>query len=163
MTKTAEKPKNAAPTKEIEGFENVTENDLPPLMILDVSQFMFGELTRVDTNKDENGKYRTWYRFKLTKDAEALNVDKDEETFKLGEIITIPGSGSLDYAMLAYVNRVNGVEPESFDPETMTPKWSSLYGREFRIERREDGTLKKGKFAGKKVKQYDVKIKTVKA
>ena len=134
---------------------------LPPLVILDVSQHVVGKIESVDVTKEITGKgknkreeSRVFYRLSLVKDCSALNVDKKKTLFKAGEIVTLPGTGQIDNALGRVAFKLNGEDPEMIAEKE--PPVASLHGIFLFVKRLEDDKMKKGKYAGKKVKKYEI-------
>lgn len=142
----------------IKDFETPVKQtlDLPPLAILrvgDIATFVMGEVAQV---KDDDNEVRLYYRAQLLKGLECETKEKgatdyNVREFKAGEIVTIPGSGSLDYQMARIANRRAGVEINA-----SPVKWSSFTGDLFIVTRTPDEKMSKGRHKGKAVKAYTV-------
>lgn len=113
---------------------------LPPLLIPVVDKPIEGVLEKIDRDEEDD---RTFYRMRLTAKAEGWNTDKEDVSHEAGELVSVPGSGGLDW-------RIKSIKEEIGE---------SLEGHPIRIKRLEDDKMKKGKFKGKPVKVFDVKYK----
>lgn len=82
-----------------------------------------------------------------------LKKTQKEKQFQAGEIVTLPDHGYLISTMRRTACEIKNV---SFDQDSETDL-SVLVGKEFRIERLEDGEISSGQFAGKPSALYDVK------
>lgn len=157
----------ATKTKEIETNDDgyTTEGgSLPPLVILEVGGKLQGEITEVDQREQTEGKgkkkstkTRIFYRVRLSADTEGLNgKTKKPESWRSGELVSLPGSGSLDRTFGSIALKVTGQNP---DDEGAEPDLDELKGLLIKVERTPDEVMKKGPWAGKTVKTYTVQWK----
>lgn len=130
-------------TETQESWKEAT-TQLPPLLIPEIGKSIEGTLSRVDVDEKEE---RTFYRLLLTADAEGLDSEKEDVSFKAGTLVSVPGSGSLDYQMSCIMKDLGGA------------RLSDLCGHTFRITRGEDDKMKEGKWKGKPVKSFRVQYK----
>ena len=139
---------------------------LPPLVILEQKgEPLMGVLKSIDEvemdgYKKKEKEIRTFYRFELTNPLQTVNKDKEDVSYKQGSLVSLPGSGHLDYLMRFIACEIKGtaateenVENPSFEIRDV------LVGREFQILRLGDDVMDKGAFKGKKVKRYEVGYK----
>lgn len=129
--------------------------DLPPLAILRIGDKVDFVMQETALVKDED-ETRLYFRALLLADVSCQTKGKGEEdykdiTFKAGEMVTVPGSGSLDYQLARIANKKAGIELNAKEP-----KWAVLNGDRFVIERLEDDKMSKGRHKGKPVKTYSV-------
>lgn len=82
-----------------------------------------------------------------------MKKTQKEKEFQAGEIVTLPDHGYLISTMRRTACEMKNT---AFDQDAETDL-SVLVGKEFRIERLEDGEISSGKFAGKASALYDVK------
>lgn len=143
-----------------EQFETPVDRSqtLPPLAILAVSDSIDFVLREVNEVEDEDNpkKPRIFYRAQLLKDLTCQTRKKgedatEEKTFTAGEMVSLPGSGSLDYTM----GRIAKTKAKVALDSKTTP-WESVYGDRFIVTRKDDEVLSKGKHEGKPVKAYKV-------
>lgn len=133
-----------------------TTLDLPPLAILRIGDKADFVLNEVSITKDDEDKDRIYYRgtllAALTCETKAKGeVAYREVTFKAGEMISLPGSGSLDYNLARIANKRNGVALNE-----KKVNFSGIEGDRFIIERLVDDKMAKGRHKGKMVKTYKV-------
>lgn len=127
---------------------------LSPMLVLGVGDKARGVLNRVNVTKKPTKaglEIRFYYEMRLLKDANGTDKDKKPFAPKSGDLITIPGTGGLDYTMEGIAEDITGQKRGT------EVDWSKLYGHLFEIERTPDEKMSKGDFAGKDVKCYTVK------
>jgi len=126
---------------------------LPPMLALEAGDIVKGILKAVAivADEDREGKFRFFYRMELLENAEGVNTDKERTEYEAGAIVSVPGSGGLDYQMSVLARKVAGQ-----DDESAKPKWSALYGHLIVLERKADEKMTKGKYKGKPVKCFSV-------
>jgi hypothetical protein len=150
--------KNAVPAEQ--EFETPVDRSqtLPPLAILQVGNtidFVLREVNEVE-DEDNTKKPRIFYRAQLLKELVCETRKKgaeetEEVTFAAGDMVSLPGSGSLDYTMA----RIAKVKAKVALDSKSTP-WEAVYNDRFIVTRKEDEVLEKGKHAGKPVKAFKV-------
>lgn len=129
---------------------------LPPLAILEVGDCIEGTIEQVDTVKKEvkrGGKKvideRMFYRIRLESECSCVNAAKEKVTYKVAELVTLPGSGALDSTLGGISTELSGGDPEN-------PNFKVLEGAALKVTRTKDDKIKKGAFQGKPVKTYEV-------
>lgn len=142
-----------------DGYKRAT-GSLPPLLILNVGEKVKGEIIDVDVTEQRSGKKksqtqtRIFYRLALEEKAQGMDGKTEEvKTYGQGEIVTVPGTGALDSIMGGIAREL---EATGEDDE---PNYKALKGVRVIIKRTPDDKMRKGPFAGKMVKTYDVQWK----
>lgn len=140
-------------TKEFAPLEDKTRA-LSPLLVLLVGGNLDGVLKRVNMSEDDDkpGKFRKYYEFILLADTKGEDKDHAKMNCAKGDIITLPGTGGLDFALDAIVR-----EYAKMKDGEQVKDFSVLYGDRFIIERKPDEKMSKGKHEGKPVKTWAVK------
>jgi len=140
------------PSQQFDDLEDESQT-LPPMCALEVGDISRGILKAVAIVPDEEreGKFRNFYRIELLDKAMGINTDKERTEYEAGAIVSVPGSGGLDYQMGALARKVAGQEADADKP-----KWSALYGHLIRFERKADEKMTKGRYKGKLVKCFAV-------
>jgi len=147
--------KTVTKTETTETFEPLQTKTraLSPLLILDVGSAADGVLRRVNVVEDEENstKRRTFYEMRLLAVAKGEDKDGNKYSPDAGELVTIPGTGGLDYNMKAIVREVAKLLEHA-----KVEDWSPVYGHRFIFTRKGDEKMSRGKHAGKPVKCWDV-------
>jgi hypothetical protein len=151
------------------GEEQEVSRNLPPLLILDVNQSASIVLADVSVvaqrdskGRVKEGEFRYFYNGKLAFKATGETQNRDtkeyeEVTFEAGTLVSIPGSGGLDYSMACLARKDAGQKKEE------EPKFSVLNNHLFTIERLADEKMKSGAHEGKPVKSYKLTRRAPKA
>lgn len=137
-------------------FEDLVDRTrrLSPMLVLGVGDIADGVLQRVNVTKKQTKaglEIRFYYELRLLKNAKGTDKDKKPFAPNAGDVITVPGTGGLDYTMEGIAEDVTGQKRGT------EVDWSKLYGHRFAFERTPDEKMSKGDHAGKDVKCYTVK------
>jgi hypothetical protein len=155
MTKTKTGSDEVTEAQAPEGFGPTEEASqaLPPLAILRVGDSIEGVLKETNLVEDDEkpGKFRNFYRIQLSKDCTAMDKEDAEREFENGGLVSCPGSGGLDYSIGKLALKTAG-KPST---ETKVP-WEVLNGHWFRIGRKADEKMTRGKHKDKPVKAYTI-------
>lgn len=151
-------------------WKSPQQGNLPPLCILiedgDPCVGKLVDVTLIPGGKKERDRF--FYRVMLTEPLKAMDKTKTEVEFEAGKIISIPGSGSLDYQMAICAAMVKGDLAENASFTDMGEYWDGieeekvkelldhLKDHEVKIARGEDETMKEGKYKNKPVKRFSV-------
>ncbi len=147
----------ATKTKSERTYKKAT-GSLPPLVVLEVGNSLEGQIQSVDVVKTEilkkgkkpEIKERVFYRIRLEADCEAMDKDKKKVLFQKDQVVTLPGSGGLDYTFSTIALEI---EKKTNDEQANLQVLKGIY---IQVSRIPDGKMKKGTWAGKDVKNYDV-------
>ena len=153
-------------TEEKPTWKKATMGDLPPLVILQVGEEMTAKLVQIDENNQGTAQkpdVRTYYRFALLDELSSKDKDGKPIDFGAGEIVSLPGSGALNYTMrgTALLIQGNARGSEGFKPNevTLEAMQEHLTGHEFKISRKPDEKMPDGKYKNKPVKKFDVEYR----
>jgi len=139
----------------------------PPMIQLEIGDTLEGQIQSVDLTKKtvtkkvkgknvNEEKESLYYRVILETDIVCKYGKKQsngtylERHFKTGEVVTLPGSGSLDYLFRGVAQKIDGLDKDE------DPNFDSLKGIFIKLTRLPDDTMKKGDFVGNPVKTYDL-------
>ena len=133
-----------------------TTLDLPPLAVLRVGDKADFVLEEVSITKDDEDEDRYYFRGRLLSTLSCETKAKGEEaysevTFTVGDSISLPGSGSLNYQLARITNKRNGVALNE-----KKVGWTGIEGDRFIVERLKDDKMAKGRHKGKMVKAFKV-------
>lgn len=147
-------------------WKKATLGNLPPLCAPIQDQSIVGVIESIDVD-DSGDRRRYFYRVTLDESTKGImNADKDEETYEAGTLVSVPGSGSLDYQMKVIALKIEGKIPENAGPTAISElmddldeddiKMALLVGHRVKILRGEDDKMPAGKWKGKTVKTFQV-------
>ena len=155
------------------GHKLLTSGSLPPFLSLGIGQTLVGDLLGVDQEKREKKskkkgggvqiteETKLYYRFKLTEVGIGDDGSKAHAPvrFEVGTVVTFSGAGAVDRAMhkAALMSAGEAIEELPKDSKDWPDAdYLKIVGWNFAISREKDGIMKKGDFAGNKVKQYTI-------
>lgn len=169
-TKTAKnnETKNVQVNVEELDFQRATLGELPPLCIPieDGSVPVLGIVRAVECTED-----RRFYRMELLAPAKGTKDKTGEEhEYAAGDVVSLPGSGSLDYQLTVASAKLTGEIPgnatakeigdfmEKRDEDQDDELLQALVGVVLKVLRGTDEVMKTGKWKGKSVKKFSVEF-----